>query len=121
MSTIARRIAKATAVVIAIGGFLAAYSVLRNDVQTVTHPDKVVHTTPAAPVLPPYKTDWVTGTGGGDQYCRPRLAAYQAQYPNFTISAYEPPGEHMSYWNPFKQDRYRFSCIFSATPKVKSG
>jgi hypothetical protein len=138
-------IARWTAIVIAIGGFLSAFTELPDKIIEAcvmlrlcgapTHsPTRVVERAPTpppkseapaprpaepTPVIPSYTTDWVTG-GGGHPYCQPRLAAYQAQYPNFNITVTEPPGEHTSFYNPFKQDRYRYSCIFTAIPKSRS-
>src|ERR1700683_5284611 len=129
MTKTTSRTAKWTAVVIAIGGFLAAYADLRDytcatlsrckETKTVTAANstpKVPPTLAPVPVIPEYKTDWVTG-GGGDPYCQPRLAAYREQYPYFNITVYEPQGEHTSSFNWGKQDRYRYTCIFTATPK----
>jgi hypothetical protein len=117
MSRIAKSIVAFTVLVLAVGGLFAAFGALGEGyfkARSIFSVGKMAQVTP--PVIPEYKTDWVTG-GGGDRYCEPRRQALQSQYPDFAISVKEPPGEHEQYYNPFKQDRYRYSCVFSAAAK----
>jgi hypothetical protein len=118
VSSFTRRIGKWTAIVIAIGGFLAAYSDVWKVVHDAWHYERAVEAV-SPPVIPPQKTDWVTGVPDPYKaFCEPLVKAYQVQYPQFTISATMPEGEHESYYNPFKQDRYRYTCVPSATQRT---
>jgi hypothetical protein len=123
MFRVKSRILAITAFLLAMGGLFAAYKGTHDSfcsafssvcpVATVEEP---------VPSIPPYVTDWVDGNPeGGSVYCKPRLEAMQAQYPNFTISLRMPEGEHRVVTAFPKHDQYRYSCIFSAQRKRDTG
>lgn len=63
-------------------------------------------------VIPDYWTGDTHG-GGADKYCKPKLMAYQAQYPDYTVSM-TTTEKHRVERNPFKVDYYNYGCFFSA-------
>ena len=80
-------------------------------------PPPVVPKTAAGPppLLPNLNTDWVEGGHTAQEYCNPQKAAYEKQYPNFTIEMTILGDEN-------KKDflghvTYRFHCAFAAKPK----
>lgn len=70
---------------------------------------------PTPPILPNLDIGPVDGGHTTDEYCKPRLAAYEKQYPNFNIAMTELPYE--THKDLVGHVTYKFHCAFAATPK----
>jgi hypothetical protein len=69
----------------------------------------------AAPILQSFDSEWVDGGHTADEYCNPRKAAYEQQYPSYTIVMTKLPDE--THKDVLGHVTYRFQCNFVAQPK----
>jgi hypothetical protein len=67
------------------------------------------------PQLPNLSTDWVEGGHTAQEYCNPQKAAYEKQYPNFTIEMTILGDENRKDF--LGHVTYRFHCAFAAKTK----